>query len=130
MTTRTTLALLLAPALAGCIYVTEGNCDCAPCPPPYATVTVSDAATGGPVAGATVSGGGASWLCAPDAGKTLCTPFGPLEGEAPIALAVSAPGYAPAGTAVMATYPRVARGSCCGGCATYAAEPVALQATK
>ncbi len=50
--------------------------------------------------------------------------------EAPIALTVTAPGYAPAGTAVMATYPRVAHGSCCGGCATYAAAPVALQATK
>ncbi|MFT3913446.1 MAG: hypothetical protein QM704_04915 [Anaeromyxobacteraceae bacterium] len=127
MTNRTSLALLLALAAPGCIE-SETACDCAPCPPPYATVSVSDAATGGPVAGASVMGGGVAWLCAPDAGKTLCTPAGPLEGGAPIALTVSAPGYAPGGTAVVATYPHPTRGTCCGGCATYAAAPVALQA--
>jgi hypothetical protein len=72
MSTRTACVVAcvaLALSIVGC---DEDECalECSPCPPTLATVVVTDAATGGPVSGASVSGGGASWTCVDADGHT------------------------------------------------------------
>ena len=74
MSTRTTRLLAcvaLALSVAGCDEDECASVECAPCPR-FATVVVTDAAAGGPVSGATVSGGGASWTCVETDDHTRC----------------------------------------------------------
>ncbi len=123
------LVVALASALAGCEQESV-ECACAPCPLPSVAVVVSDWASGGPVAGVTVTGGETDWICAEADGKTRCTPQGGFVASVPFTVLVEAPGYAPGSTEVAGVTPPPSvspRRSCpCGDCPTYTADPVVL----
>ncbi len=124
MSGRTLLASL-AFLLAGCGLDSGESCRviCSACPR-FATLEVSDAATGAAVAGVSVSGGGVPWTCTA-ATTSACTTF-PLQPEAvPFDAAVSAPGHA-AATVRFAPVLLASGNACCPPCPIFPAGQVQL----
>jgi hypothetical protein len=123
---RAYLALLVALTATACLpdFMDDRCSGCPPCPTPVGTITVTDASSGGAVAGVSVAGPGAVLVdCSVQASATVCHVFFQWTGS--FELTVSAPGYA--SRTVQLTSAGGGTPPCCDGtCPSYGSASVEL----